>query len=93
MQSLSIDGNKYFISFIDDFTRFTVLYFLKKKSRAYNAFTSYKAYVENQCKLKISTIHTDNGGEYFSDGWKSFCEENGIRHEHILYHTTHNKMV
>ena len=45
---LSIDGNKYFISFIDDFTRFTALYFLKKKSGAYNAFTSYKAYVENQ---------------------------------------------
>ena len=84
MQSVSIDGNKYFISFIDDFTRFTVLYFLKKKSGAYNAFTSYKAYVENQCQLKISTIRTDNGGEYFSDEWKSFCEENGIRHEHIV---------
>ena len=84
MQSVSIDGNKYFISYIDDFTRFTVLYFLKKKSGAYNAFKSYKAYVENQCQLKISTIRADNGGEYFSDEWKSFCEENGIRHEHIV---------
>ena len=67
MQSLSIDGNKYFISFIDDFTRFTVLYFFKKKLEAYNTSTSYKAYVENQCQLKISTIRTANGGEYFSD--------------------------
>ena len=84
MQSLSIDGNKYFISFIDDFTRFTVLYFLKKKSGAYNAFTSYKAYLENPRQLKISTIRTDNGGEYFGDEWTRFCEENGIRHEHIV---------
>ena len=56
MQSLSVHGNKYFFSFIDDFIRFTVLYFRKKKSGAYNAFTSYKAYVENQCQLKISNI-------------------------------------
>ena len=84
MQSLSIDGNKYFISFIDDFTRSTILYFLKKKSGEYNAFTSYKAYVENQGQLKILTIRTDNGGEYFNDEWKSFCKENGIMHEHIV---------
>ena len=69
MQSLSIDGNKYFISFID-FTRFTILYFLKKKLGAKNSFTSYKAYVENHSHLKILTIRTDNGGEYFSDKWK-----------------------
>ena len=56
MQSLSVHGNKYFFSFIDDFIRFTVLYFRKKKSGAYNTFTSYKAYVENQCQLKISNI-------------------------------------
>ena len=84
MQSVSIDGNKYFITFIDDYTRFTILYFLKKKSGAYNAFTSYKAYVENQCQHKISTIRTNNGGEYFSDEWKRFCEQNGIRHVHIV---------
>ena len=82
--TLSIDGNKYFISFINDFRRFTILYFLKKKLGAFNAFTSYKAFVENQCQLKISTIRTDNGGEYFSDEWKRLCEENGLRHKHTL---------
>ena len=84
MQTQSINGNKYFISFIDDYTRFTILYFLKKKSGAYNAFTSYKAYVENQCQLKIAILRTDNGGEYFSNEWTKFCEENGIRHEHTV---------
>ena len=84
MQSVSINSNKYFVTFTDDYTRFTILYFLKKKSGAYNAFTNYKAYVENQCQHKISTIRTDNGGEYFSDEWNSFCKENGIRHEHTV---------
>ncbi len=66
MQSLSLDGNKYFISFIDDYTRFTILYFLKAKSGSFKAFENYKAYVENHCQLKVATIRTDNGGEYFS---------------------------
>ena len=75
MQSLSVHGNKYFFSFIDDFIRFTVLYFRKKKSGAYNAFTSYKAYVENQCQLKISTIRTDNGGSTSTMNGQGFVKK------------------
>ena len=52
MQSLSIDGNKYFISFIDDSTRFTVLYFFKKKSRAFNKYI-YK--LQSICRKSMST--------------------------------------
>ena len=84
MQTTSLDGNRYFISFIDDFTRFTILYFLKEKSGAFKAFTSYKAYVENHGQHKISTIRSDNGGEYFSKEWIKFCEDHGIRHEHTV---------
>ena len=56
----------------------------KNQEHTINTFTSYKAYVENQCQHKISTIRTNNGGEYFSDEWKRFCEQNGIRHVHIV---------
>ena len=65
-----MDGNKYFISFIDDCTRFTILYFLKEKSM----LISYKAYVENHGQHKISTIRTNNGGEYFSKEWIKIVE-------------------
>ena len=84
MQTTSLDGNRYFISFIDDFTRFTILYFLKEKFGAFKAFISYKAYVENHGQHKISTIRSDNGGEYFSKEWIKFCEDHGIRHEHTV---------
>ena len=47
MQTTSLDGKKYFISFIEGFTRFTILYYLKEKSGAFNAFISYKPYMEN----------------------------------------------
>ena len=42
MQTTSLDDNKYFISFIDDFTRFTILCLLKEKYRDFNAFIAYK---------------------------------------------------
>mgnify|MGYP002775250692 FL=1 len=94
MQTTSLDGNRYFISFIDDFTRFTILYFLKEKSGAFKAFISYKAYVENHGQHKISTIRSDNGGEYFSKEWIKFCEDHGIRHEHTVpYNPQQNGIV
>ena len=84
LQTYSITGNKYFITFIDDYTRFTIVYFLKNKSEAFKAFTSYKALVENQSQFKIKIIRTDNGGEYFSKEWIFFCNTHGIRHEYTV---------
>ena len=80
-QKKSISGNHYFISFIDDFSRFTMLYFLKKKSEAFQAFTYYKSMAENQCQSKINSVRSDNGGEYVSNEWQNFCNVHGIRHE------------
>ena len=84
LQTSSITGNNYFITFIDDYTRFTIVYFLKSKSEAFKAFTSYKALVENQSQFKIKIIRTDNGGEYCSKEWIFFCNTHGIRHEHTI---------
>ena len=80
----SITGNRYFITFIDDYTRFTVVYFLKSKAGAFNAFQTYKALAENQCQTKVTTIRTDNGGEYCSKEWINFCNTHGIRHEYSV---------
>ena len=79
-----ITGNRYFITFTYEYTRFIVLYFLKNKAGAFNAFQTYKALVENQCQAKITMIRTDNGGEYCSEEWICFCNTHGIRHEHSV---------
>ena len=54
-QKKSISNNHYFIPFIVDFTRFTMLYFLKKKSDAFQAFTYYKSMAKNQYQSKINS--------------------------------------
>jgi transposase InsO family protein len=74
-------GKKYFISFIDDATRFSQLYLVKTKDEALNCFKIYKAEVENQLEKKIKRVRSDRGGEYLSNYFGEFCAEHGIIHE------------
>nr|GEV90615.1 retrovirus-related Pol polyprotein from transposon TNT 1-94 [Tanacetum cinerariifolium] len=71
--------NHYFILFIDDFPRKTLVYFLKEKSQAFKAFKTFKAMVENNKGLKIKSMRSNRGGEFLSKEFNKFCEENGIR--------------
>lgn len=57
-------GQKYYVTFIDDFSTFTKLYLLRNKDDVFNAFTSYKSEVENQLSGKIKRIRSDRSGEY-----------------------------
>jgi histone deacetylase 1/2 len=51
----------YYVSFIDDFTKFTWIYLLKKCSDIYQAFVKYQQYVERKFDRKIVTMQTDWG--------------------------------
>jgi hypothetical protein len=54
----------YYVSFIDDFSRNTRIYFLRKKSEVFDKFKEFKALVENQTEKKIKVLRTNNGGEF-----------------------------
>ena len=77
----SLTGARYFVTFIDDFSRFTILYFLKEKSGAFQAFQSYKAFVELQTSSRLKALQTDGGGEYNSHKFLRIYREEGIRHQ------------
>ena len=47
-------GKKYYVTFIDDFSRYTKLFLIKSKDEAYNMFLLYKEQVENQLNKKKS---------------------------------------
>ena len=73
-------GKKYFITFIDDCTRYCYVYLLNSKDEAIDAFRQYKTEVENQLDKKIKMIRSDRGGEYESP-FAQICVENGIVHQ------------
>lgn len=75
----SYGGGKYFITFIDDFSRKTWVYILKNKSEACDTFKIFKAYVEKQSGEKVKVLRTDRGQEYIV--CDDFLQKNGIKHQ------------
>ena len=57
----SLGKSVHYVSFIDDSSRNTWIYFLKKKSEVFDKFKEFKALVENQTEKKIKVLSTDNG--------------------------------
>ena len=74
----SLGGSLYYVSFIDDFSINTWLYFLKNKSELFSKFKEFKALVENQIGKKIKVLRTDNGGEFCEKEFEQFYKRSGI---------------
>ena len=81
---LTKGGKRYFMTLIDDSTRFCYVYLLNTKDEALHYFKFYKAEVENQFEKKIKRVRSDRGGEYFSNDFDLFYAEHGIIHERRL---------
>ena len=60
----SYGNSRYVLTFIDDFSRYCWVYFLKQKSEFFETFKVFKALVENMCRNKIKFIRNENGKEY-----------------------------
>ena len=56
MSSTSLSGFEYYITFIDDYSRKTWIYFLKAKSEVFEKFKEFKALIENLSDKKIKTL-------------------------------------
>jgi transposase InsO family protein len=76
----------YNVSFVDDFSRNTLMYFLIKKSEVFDRFKEFKAFVENQIEKRIKVLRVDNGGEFYGNEFEEFCKKCGIaRHKTTPY--------
>ncbi|RVW90852.1 Retrovirus-related Pol polyprotein from transposon RE1 [Vitis vinifera] len=88
----STSGAKYFILFVDDYSRYTWLYLLQSKDQALPIFKQFKLQVENQFDAKIKCLQSDNGGEFRS--FMSFLQESGILHRFSCpYNSSQNGRV
>ena len=73
-------GNKYFITFVDDNTKYCYVYLLKSEDEAIEKFVLYKNKVENQLNKKIKVLRSDRVGEYESP-FVDLCAQPGIINE------------
>jgi hypothetical protein len=81
MPPSSISGYVYYVSFIDDYSCKTWVYFLKSKDEVFNKFKEFKALIENLFERNIKILRSDNGGEYTSKEFVNLCKDVGIKRE------------
>lgn len=79
MRVHSNGGKSYFVTFIDDYSRWTEVFLLSKKSDVFNAFKEYKKIVENKFQSKLKAFQSDNAREYISAEFSEYLKSNGIQ--------------
>ena len=77
----SLYGNKYFISILDDYTRYGWVLFIKSKDEVFENFLNWYKIIKNIFGKSIKYLRTDNGTEFTNNKILNFCNENGIIHE------------
>lgn len=81
MKVKSLGGSRYFVTFIDDYSRCSKVYFMMNKSEVPEKFKEFQRLVENEHKLKIGTLRSDSGGEYLAREFQEYLKTQGIKHE------------
>jgi transposase InsO family protein len=78
---LSIGGSKYGFVIVDDFFRFTWVFFLQDKSETQGILKHFLRRAQNEFELKVKKIRSDNGPEFKNLQVEEYLEEEGIKHE------------
>jgi transposase InsO family protein len=83
----SRQGHYYWVTFIDDYSRFPAVYFIAKKSDVFDAFWRYKAWAENVTGDHIGILRDDKGSKYMSTELDRFLVDARISCEHSVHNT------
>lgn len=73
-------GERYYISFMDNFIHFTIVYPIKHKSDALAMLKKYEALTTAHFSKSLTCLRCDNGGKYTSKTFLRFCEEKGNKY-------------
>lgn len=72
MRNPSLAGGRYILNFIDDFSRFTWVYFLKNNNILFEKFREFRLLAKKQCGQPIKCFRLHNGGEYVSQQFETY---------------------
>ena len=74
----SVNQGHYILTFVDDFSRFTWVYFLHHKNEVVDKLQAFKSHVEQQSRKSIKVLWMDNENRYVDKRLKDFCKLVGI---------------
>jgi transposase InsO family protein len=78
---ISIGRSKYCLVIVDDYSRFTWVFFLQEKSQTQETLKIFLRQAQNEFRLRIKKIRSDNGTEFKNSQIEGFLKEEGIKHE------------
>ncbi|KFL89552.1 hypothetical protein AmDm5_1575 [Acetobacter malorum] len=85
--TMSVEGYKFYVLFIDECTRFTWIFPLRNKSEVFQVFVHFHAFISTQFSTSVKTFQSDGGGEYCSTRFQQFLLDKGIIHHKSCPHT------
>ncbi|KAF9800275.1 hypothetical protein IEO21_10398 [Rhodonia placenta] len=86
----TLGGRRYFITFTDNATRFSALYFLHLKSDVFEVYKAYEVWLETHHGQRVGALNTDRGGEYISDEFKTHLNARSMLAK-LSVHDTHEE--
>ncbi|TPX29988.1 hypothetical protein SeLEV6574_g08657, partial [Synchytrium endobioticum] len=86
-QTPSPAGSRFYVSFLDVKTRFSWIYFLKRKSDVLTKFQEFNSMLKTQLQAKIKTFRSDGGGEYCNEAFDAYLAAEGIHREKTVPHS------
>ena len=87
MTPVSHSGEKYFVTFVDDFSNFIHVYMIKRKSDVFECFKNFVLMAQAKFNSKIATLRCDNDREYVSHEFQDFCKANGTQLNYTIPYT------
>jgi hypothetical protein len=84
---ISIDGNKYGLVIVDDYSHFTWVFFLQDKSETQKVLKKFLRISQNEFDAKVKKIRSDNNTEFKNTQVEDFLNEEDIKHEFLVPHT------
>ena len=86
----SFDGEKYFVTFIDEASHFTTVFNLKNRSEVLKYYKFYENRMTSMCfRQNIINLYCDNGGEYVSKEFEEYTTSKGT----VLYKIIRNRVL
>jgi transposase InsO family protein len=84
---ISISGNKYGLVIIDDYSRFTWVFFMQDKSETQEVLEKFMRRAQNKFDAKVKKNRSDNGTKFKNTQVKDFFDDEGIKHEFLAPYT------
>jgi transposase InsO family protein len=78
---ISIGGNKYDLVIVDDYSRFTWVFFLHDKSETQEVLKKFLKRPQIEIDVKVNKIRSDNGSEFKNTQVADYVDQEGIKHE------------